>query len=233
MCMLAKCRQPSSMAPAINCSLQDVDKQYLCPCCLNFGHRGTGLFVARVFSNAHEFVSLRVVSTLFSPVLHCAVFHFLFFRKLFMTLVHCGSLAPVHSNKLTRPSRDSASCSTSLHIFFFSDSSLQAASCERCCQHTLDCLCISGSDHAALDRSSWKLPRGSAGGIRSSARTRAFFSVPVVLVRESTPRPEPGVCGCGPCTCGELSASQNQWSEAVSEGAAFLVNLAVGFVGRV
>ena len=38
--------------------------------------------------------------------------------------------------------------------------------------------------------------------------------------RENTPRPEPGLCGCGPCVCGEPSASQSQWLETASGGAA-------------
>ena len=59
----------------------------------------------------------------------------------------------------------------------FSDSSLQAPSCERVA-NSLRCLCTSGGDHVALDRSSWKLPGRSAGGIRSSARTSAFLLRP-------------------------------------------------------
>ena len=51
----------------------------------------------------------------------------------------------------------------------------------------------------------------------------------VIPTRENTPRPEPGVCGCEPCVCGEPSALQSQWSETASEGAAFLFNLVVGF----
>ena len=47
-----------------------------------------------------------------------------------------------------------------------------------------------------------------------------FFSVLVIPTRENTPRPEPGVCGCGPKICGEPSASQGQWSDTASEGAA-------------
>ena len=54
-------------------------------------------------------------------------------------------------------------------------------------------------------------------------------SVSVIPTRENAPRPEPGVCGCGPCICREPSASQSQWSETASEGAAFLFNLVVGF----
>ena len=51
----------------------------------------------------------------------------------------------------------------------------------------------------------------------------------MIPTRESTPRPEPGVCGCGPCIYGEPSASESQWSETACEGADFLFNLIVGF----
>ena len=70
-----------------------------------------------------------------------------------MTLVHCGSLAPVHSHKPANPSRVSASCSTPLHMLL---------SGSQVCKHrlasvfpTLDC---SGrSDHVVVDWSCWKL----------------------------------------------------------------------------
>ena len=54
------------------------------------------------------------------------------------------------------------------------------------------------------------------------------YRVPVVLVRESTTRSTLGVCEA--CVCGKPSASQNQWSEAANDGAAFLFNLEVGVV---
>ena len=41
----------------------------------------------------------------------------------------------------------------------------------------------------------------------------ASFSVAVTRVEKNIQRPEPGVCDCGPCFCGEPSASQGQWSE--------------------
>ena len=54
------------------------------------------------------------------------------------------------------------------------------------------------------------------------------YRVPVVLVRESTTRSTSGVCEA--CVCGKPSASQNQWSAAANDGAAFLFNLEVGVV---
>ena len=53
------------------------------------------------------------------------------------------------------------------------------------------------------------------------ARVRSS-PVPVTPTRENTPRPEPGVCGCGPCICREPSASQSQWSEKVSPSSSIL-----------
>ena len=55
------------------------------------------------------------------------------------------------------------------------------------------------------------------------------YPVPVIPTRENTPRPELGICGCGPCICGEPGASQGEWSETTREGIAFLFNPAVGF----
>ena len=49
----------------------------------------------------------------------------------------------------------------------------------------------------------------------------------MIPTRESTPRPEPGICGGGSCICGDPSASQSLWSESASDGAAFFFNFAV------
>ena len=130
-----------------------------------------------------------------------------------MTLVYFGPLASEHSHKPASPSRVFASCSTSLHCFFC---------LAQVCKHrlatvlpTLDCLCR--SDHVG---------NCLIGLLVRFALLRArvpSYSVPVVPTRESTPRPEPeGVAG--------RVFGESQWSETASEGAAFLFNLAVGFV---
>ena len=95
-----------------------------------------------------------------------------------MTLVYCGSLASVHSNKTASPSRVSATCSTSLRVLFFlapiSASTLRPALLPA----PSECLCTGKSDHVAVDWRSWKLPRRFACGTRSPARTCAFLSRP-------------------------------------------------------
>ena len=94
-----------------------------------------------------------------------------------------------------------------------------------------DCPCTSG--HIVLDLGCCRVPHRTTGGVRSPARTRALQLRPCGPNRESTPRPEPGVCGCWQCICGEPSAFQSQWLETRSEGFAFLFNIAVGFVNGV
>ena len=121
-----------------------------------------------------------------------------------------------HSRPYTATSQQvrlgvSASCSTSPHVIFFWLKS-ESAVLRACCQ--LLRLSLQVIIHVALDGSSWKLPRRSAGGTLFSPHT-CLTAYPVVLVRGSTPSPEPRVCG--PCTCGEPNESQNQWSEADSE----------------
>ena len=95
------------------------------------------------------------------------------------------------------PSRVSASCPTSLHCSLFSGSSLQAPSCERCCQ-PLDCPCTNRSDLVGLDASSCKQPHWTATGIRSSARTRASLLRFGGLHTRKHTTTELGVCSCGP-----------------------------------
>ena len=135
-----------------------------------------------------------------------------------MTLVCCGSLASVLRHKPASPSRVSASCSALPHCSFF---------LAQVCKHRLASV--------LQERSSRSEQLEAASSLYwwdslSSPHACLSYSVPVIPTRESSPRPEPGVCGRGPCICGEPGASQSQWSETASEGAAFLLNLAVGFV---
>ena len=122
-----------------------------------------------------------------------------------VTLVYCGSFASVHSHKPACPYRVSASSPTSLHC-----SSLQAPSCERV--PTLDSSCR--IDFVAVDWGCWGLTHLSADRIRSS-RTCRLLPSRCDPTREDTRRPEADICTCGPCICGEPSASRSQWSETV------------------
>ena len=108
---------------------------------------------------------------------------------------------PLHNHKSAGPSRAYASCLTSLRSSL-SGSSLQAPSCERVL--TFDCSCK--IDLVAIVRSCWRLPHPSIDRTRSSARTRCHAcAVSVILARESTLLPEPGVSGGVPSICGEPS----------------------------
>ena len=70
------------------------------------------------------------------------------------------------------------------------------------------------------------LPRGIA---LQPARVVSF---PAAVTRhaKNTQRPEPGVCGCGPCFCGEPSASQGQWSETAQRRLRLPLQPCFGFV---
>ena len=92
--------------------------------------------------------------------------------------------------------------------------------------NSFDCPCRNESDHVALDRSRWKLPRRLLLGYALQLARVPSYPVPVVPVRESTARPEPGVCGCGRV----FVESRAPLKISASEGAAFLFDLAVGFV---
>ena len=96
----------------------------------------------------------------------------------FMTLVYCGSLASVRSHKPASLSRVSASCSASLHMLFFFLAQVFKHRLASVVANSLDRLWTDGSDHVILDRSSWKLPHRTIGGIRSPARTRTFLLRP-------------------------------------------------------
>ena len=143
-----------------------------------------------------------------------------------MTLVYYGSLASVHSRKPASPSRVSSSCSSPLHILFFW---LKSASTDvrACCQLLIVLAGAITSLSIGVVGNCLICPL--IGFALQPARVPSCL-VPVIQTRENTPRPEPGVCGCGPCVCEEPRASQSQWSETAGEGAAFLFNLVVGFV---
>ena len=145
-----------------------------------------------------------------------------------MTLVYCGSLVSVHSNKPSSPSRVVASCSTSPPALFFVQ--VRAGTVLRTLLPThSECLCTNKSDHVALDGSTWKLSRRCASGIRSSGRSRAFPSRPVVLVRASTTRSSVrSLCLRTVCLRRPMR-HVNQYSQAASEGSAILLNFAAFF----
>ena len=49
-----------------------------------------------------------------------------------------------------------------------------------------------------------------AGGYAlQPARVPSYTTIPMALALESTPRPEPGVCGSGPCICGAKRLSRS------------------------
>ena len=145
-----------------------------------------------------------------------------------MTLVYCGSFASVHSHKPASPSRVSALRPTSLHRPF-SGSSLQAPSCVRVA-NPLDYPCTNGGDLVGLDQSNRKQPHWTTTGIRSLVRMRAPLLRPGAYCTQKHTTTEPGVCNCGSRICGGLSAFRSRWLESVTEGSAFRLSLAVGFV---
>ena len=59
-----------------------------------------------------------------------------------------------------------------------------------------------------------KCPIGWPIGFALQPARVHFSPAPTIPARDSTPRPEPGVCGCGRCTCGEPSGSHNQWFDS-------------------
>ena len=109
----------------------------------------------------------------------------------------------------------------------FSGSSLQAESCERV-----------ANSLTVLAESITLLSIGVVGncliglliGLALQPARVPSHSAPVIPTREDALRPEPGICGCGPCICGEPRASQRQWTEVAREGGASLYNLIVGLV---
>ena len=121
-----------------------------------------------------------------------------------VTFVYCGSLASVHSHKPASPSRVSASCPLRRCTCSFSGSSLQAQPCERVAYSL-----------SALAGAMTSLSIGVVGNSLIGLMNRFALQparvpsgpVPVIPTRENAPRPEPRVCGCEPCICGEPRAS--------------------------
>ena len=112
-----------------------------------------------------------------------------------MALVHCGSLASVRSHNPTSPCRVSASLPyvTALLFFWLKSAS---TSLRACCQLFV---CPCRSDHVVVDWGCGKLLIGYA-----LQPTRVpSHPVPVIQTRENAPQPELGICGGGPCICGE------------------------------
>ena len=97
--------------------------------------------------------------------------------SLFMTLVHCGSFASVHSHKPASPSRVSALRPTSLHRSF-SGASLQAQSCVRVASSLFDDLCTNRSELVSI-RAVGNSLTGLLGVAFQPARV-PLHSVPVV-----------------------------------------------------
>ena len=87
----------------------------------------------------------------------------------------------------------------------------------------LDCPCTKKSVHVVLDQSSWKQPHQTIRDSLSSPHA----CLPVVATRESTPRPEPGVCDCGRHVYVQNQAPVQVTGQTVP---VFLFHLAVGFV---
>ena len=116
-----------------------------------------------------------------------------------MTLVYCGSSASAHSHNPASPSRVSASRPISLHCLF---------------SNHFDNPCTKERDLVGLDQSSWKQSHRTT--IRSPAHTRASLPRPGGRYTLKHTTTEPGVCYCGPCISGELSAFRSQWSGTAS-----------------
>ena len=128
----------------------------------------------------------------------------------FMTLVNCGSLASGHSHIA------STSVTQCLHrrhrlCYFLA----------QVCKHSLaSVLPITSLSIGVVGN----CLIGPLIGIALQPSPVPSYSALGVPTREDAPRPEPGICGCGPCFCGEPSASQSQWREIASEGGAYLHN---------
>ena len=128
-----------------------------------------------------------------------------------------SSTRPYKDRLPASPSRVSASFSASMHVF--------CTSCERVAKNSLSL--------AEIGLITW-LSIGAVGNSFVVLLWDTLFSphacfltpVPVVLVRENTPRPEPQVCGCGAAYCARTPAPlEIQWSEAASEGTAVFDSL--------
>ena len=130
-----------------------------------------------------------------------------------MTPVYCGSLASLRSPKPACPFRVPASSPTSLHCSLF---------LAQVCKHRLAIVskiltvlagAISSLSIEVVEDCLIGLP------IECALQPARVISCPVVsLTRESTARPELGICACGPCSRRESSASQSPWSKTASQG---------------
>ena len=110
--------------------------------------------------------------------------------------------------------------------FFLTQSSLQAQSCERVANSIF---VVAGSTTSLSIRVVASCLIGTLIGFTLQPARLPSYSALVVPTREAALRPEPGICGCGPCVCGEQSASQRQWAEMASEGSAHFYNIITEF----
>ena len=144
-------------------------------------------------------------------------FHFLLrsfsFLACFLTFVYCGSLASVHNHMPAYPSRVFASCSTPQRMLFFWLKS--ASTVLRACCQLFDCPCR--IDHVVVDWTCW-----TSGLLVGFALQPARVPSYSATREDAQPRPEPGICGCGPCVCGGPSALNFSGQRLLVKGRAYL-----------